>query len=186
MSSAEPSAFAADTSREVWARWREAQQDVSAARSTYRAGAGAKRRPFLPPALPPEWLLARTQIKQVAETDIPVLIQGRVAPGKGWSLTPSTSIAKRREAPSSPINWAAIPGNCWRSMLFGHVKCAFTGATFTKLGSWRRPTARKAVSGREVGLARRRCKRSCCGCSKPGDPAPVGSNKGAPKPSTCA
>ncbi|MBK7586257.1 MAG: sigma-54-dependent Fis family transcriptional regulator [Myxococcales bacterium] len=179
VSSAEPSAFAADTEEALGEVARSAAKFLRRAHM-YRAGAGAKRRPFLLKGLSPEWLWLEHQIEQVAETDIPVLIQGESGTGKELVAHSIHFNSKRREAPFVSVNCAAIPEQLLESMLFGHVKGAFTGATFTKLGE-----LEKANGGTlfldEVGDLAPSLQAKLLRVLEAREILPVGSN-GAPKP----
>jgi len=71
----------------------------------------------------------RSQISQVADLHVPVLIRG--ASGTGKELVARAIHGVGRGAEASPfvaINMAAVPSTMAASALFGHVKGAFTGA----------------------------------------------------------
>jgi len=73
-------------------------------------------------------------IKQVANTDATVLIQGETGTGKELVARAIHQASDRRERPLIRINCGAIPSNLIESELFGHEKGAFTGATASRKG----------------------------------------------------
>jgi len=73
-------------------------------------------------------------IRQVADVNIPVLIQGESGTGKEL-----VAAAIHNECPSAnklfvPVNCGALPEGVLESELFGHVKGAFTGAIHDRKG----------------------------------------------------
>ncbi len=73
-------------------------------------------------------------IKQVAPTDITVLITGESGVGKELVARAIHSESKRVEGPFVIVNSGAIPEGILESELFGHEKGAFTGAIETRKG----------------------------------------------------
>jgi DNA-binding NtrC family response regulator len=78
------------------------------------------------------------QIRQAAQTDIPVLITGDTGTGKELVARAIHQLSDRREKPFVPIHLGALPLDLVSSELFGHDKGAFTGATKTYKGSFER------------------------------------------------
>lgn len=76
----------------------------------------------------------RAMIKQVADTDTTVLIQGESGTGKDVIASCIHYLSSRKDKPLVPINCGAIPGELMESELFGHEKGAFTGAVNRRAG----------------------------------------------------
>ena len=74
------------------------------------------------------------RIKQVSETDYPVLIAGDSGTGKEMAARAIHSLSQRAQKPLVIINCGAIPENLLESELFGHERGAFTGAAGRKIG----------------------------------------------------
>lgn len=73
-------------------------------------------------------------IKQVADTNANIIIQGESGTGKELIAQALHSNSRRKDYPFVPINCSAIPDNLMESMLFGHVRGAFTDAVRNKTG----------------------------------------------------
>jgi len=73
-------------------------------------------------------------IKQVAPTDITVLITGESGVGKELVARAIHGESKRADGPFVIVNSGAIPEGILESELFGHEKGAFTGAIETRKG----------------------------------------------------
>lgn len=68
-------------------------------------------------------------IKQVAETDATVLLQGETGTGKEVMARAIHASSRRKDKPFIKVNCAAIPVTLIESEFFGHEPGAFTGAT---------------------------------------------------------
>ena len=78
--------------------------------------------------------LLRMQIRQIADSPYPVLIEGESGSGKEVTARNLHRCSSRKPEPFLTLNCAAFNGELLESQLFGHVKGAFTGATETKKG----------------------------------------------------
>jgi transcriptional regulator with GAF, ATPase, and Fis domain len=75
-------------------------------------------------------------IRQVADTNATVLIQGESGAGKEVVAKTIHFASNRRRRPFVKINCASLPGELLESELFGHEKGAFTGAYRRKPGKF--------------------------------------------------
>jgi len=76
----------------------------------------------------------RSLIRQVAPTDVTVLITGESGSGKEVVATEIHRLSKRHNKPFITVNCGAIPEGLIESELFGHIKGSFTGAVETRKG----------------------------------------------------
>ncbi|MCX7874549.1 MAG: sigma-54 dependent transcriptional regulator [Melioribacteraceae bacterium] len=72
--------------------------------------------------------------KEVADSNIPILIEGESGTGKELLARFIHSNSQRKDFPFIAINCSAIPENLFESELFGHVKGAFTTAIKDRIG----------------------------------------------------
>ena len=72
--------------------------------------------------------------KLYAPTDYTVLIRGETGTGKEVLAKALHDLSRRKKGPFVPVNCAAIPEQLMESMLFGHEKGAYTGATQARAG----------------------------------------------------
>src|SRR3984957_18813793 len=77
---------------------------------------------------------ARQKIDKVAQSGVPILIQGDNGTGKGLLANYIHSLSPNPLATFVKVNCAAIPGALLESELFGYEKGAFTGAHTSKPG----------------------------------------------------
>ena len=73
-------------------------------------------------------------IREVAEVNIPVLIQGESGTGKELVAAAIHNESHSTAKPFVPVNCGALPEGILESELFGHVKGAFTGAVQDRKG----------------------------------------------------
>lgn len=76
----------------------------------------------------------RSEINQVATSDLGVLISGENGTGKQLVANAIHKHSKRSNKPFIPINCAALPEELVESELFGHERGAFTGADSMRKG----------------------------------------------------
>lgn len=75
--------------------------------------------------------------QKIASTSVPVLITGETGTGKDVLARAVHGDSPRARSPFVAINCGAIPENLIESILFGHEKGAFTGATAKTAGKFR-------------------------------------------------
>lgn len=75
-----------------------------------------------------------TRIRQVADTDLPILIQGESGTGKELIAQAIHGLSGRRRGPFVAANVGALPESLIESELFGYEKGAFSGANRQKPG----------------------------------------------------
>lgn len=78
--------------------------------------------------------LLRMQIRQLADSPYPVLIEGESGCGKEVTAKNLHRCSSRKKEPFLTLNCAAFNGELLESQLFGHAKGSFTGATETRKG----------------------------------------------------
>ena len=74
--------------------------------------------------------------RKAAKSTIPVLIEGESGTGKELIARAIQGSGDRAGKPFVAVNCGAIPANLVESVLFGHVKGAFTGATSDHAGKF--------------------------------------------------
>ena len=74
--------------------------------------------------------------ERAAKSTIPVLIEGESGVGKELVARAIQGASDRRGKPFVTVNCGALPENLVESILFGHEKGAFTGATDKHLGKF--------------------------------------------------
>lgn len=85
-------------------------------------------------ALDPKMLEIFGTIKELAEIDVPVMIQGESGTGKELVAMAIHNEGNRAHQPFIAVNCSALPEGLLESELFGHVRGAFTGAIRDKKG----------------------------------------------------
>src|SRR6201999_1524691 len=74
--------------------------------------------------------------QKAASSQIPVLIEGESGVGKKLFARAIHGSGERKAKPFVAVNCGAIPDNLVESILFGHEKGAFTGATERHMGKF--------------------------------------------------
>ncbi len=74
------------------------------------------------------------KLKNVAKTNLSVLIQGETGTGKGIVALALHELSKRRDKPFIRVDCGTIPPTLIESELFGHEKGSFTGAFRSRAG----------------------------------------------------
>jgi transcriptional regulator with GAF, ATPase, and Fis domain len=98
----------------------------------------ATGRPLLIKGLSPAWHEVERKLELAAPTNAPILIRGESGTGKDLVARAIHWNSRRAERPYVTVNCAAIPETLLESILFGHVKGAFTGASFHKVGEFQK------------------------------------------------
>ncbi len=137
VSSRLPGAFTEDQLSELETLAASSAKFLRRAQLYWSQGAG-EGRPFLIKGLSPEWLEVERQLEQVAPTNAPVLIHGESGTGKELLANAIHFNSSRARRQMVTVNCAAIPEALLESTLFGHVKGAFTGASYSRTGEFRR------------------------------------------------
>src|SRR5213593_4800810 len=84
----------------------------------------------------PRLLKLKEIAKQVADTDVPVLVTGESGVGKEVLARFIHTHSSRRDKPFVKVNCAALPNELLESELFGYERGAFTGALNDKPGKF--------------------------------------------------
>ena len=87
-------------------------------------------------AVDPQSIATFARCERVAATDTSVLVTGESGAGKEVIAQHIHKTSKRAKGPYVAINCAAIPENLLESILFGHEKGSFTGATKSQVGKF--------------------------------------------------
>ena len=87
-------------------------------------------------AVDPQTVAIFSRCERVAATDTSVLVTGESGAGKEVVAQHIHKTSKRANGPYIAINCAAIPDTLLESILFGHEKGSFTGATKAQAGKF--------------------------------------------------
>jgi len=122
----------------------------------------------------------REVIRRIAPSTLPVLITGETGTGKEV-VAAAVHRESRRAGAFVPVNCAALPANLVESMLFGHRKGAFTGATTDQEGAFARADGGTLFLD-EVGELTLEAQPKLLRVLEDGEVTPVGANR----PTRCA
>jgi transcriptional regulator with GAF, ATPase, and Fis domain len=86
--------------------------------------------------LSPEWNEVELRIEKAAATNATVMLRGESGTGKELVAHAIHFNSKRRDRKLVVVNSAAIPDQLLESSLFGHVRGAFTGASYDRVGEF--------------------------------------------------
>jgi two-component system NtrC family response regulator len=86
--------------------------------------------------LSPEWEEVERRVERAAATNATVILRGESGTGKELVANAVHFNSKRCRRPLVTVNSAAIPEALLESTLFGHVKGAFTGASYDRVGAF--------------------------------------------------
>ncbi|RME20780.1 MAG: sigma-54-dependent Fis family transcriptional regulator [Deltaproteobacteria bacterium] len=101
--------------------------------ATRRRGQGVLIR-----GLSPEWEEVERRVERAAATNAIVMLRGESGTGKELVARSIHFNSSRADKPLVVVNSAAIPDQLLESTLFGHVRGAFTGATYDRVGEFER------------------------------------------------
>jgi transcriptional regulator with GAF, ATPase, and Fis domain len=104
--------------------------------ATKDAMAGAGGRGVIIRGLSPEWEEVERRVERAADTTATVILRGESGTGKELVAHAIHFNSKRKDKKLVVVNSAAIPDQLLESALFGHVKGAFTGATYDRVGEF--------------------------------------------------
>ncbi len=103
-----------------------------------RLSRAATGMPLMIKGLSSAWRQVEHKLELAAPTTAPILIRGESGTGKDLVARSIHWNSRRAERPYVTVNCAAIPETLLESILFGHVKGAFTGASFHKVGEFQK------------------------------------------------
>jgi len=86
--------------------------------------------------LSPEWKEVERRVERAASTNATVILRGESGTGKELVAHAIHFNSKRRDRKLVVVNSAAIPDQLLESSLFGHVRGAFTGASYDRVGEF--------------------------------------------------
>ena len=87
-------------------------------------------------ATSPKMRDVRSQVRQIADFDIPVLLLGESGTGKSIVARMIHNLSRRSRRTFMKVNCAALPADLLESELFGHEAGAFTGASLARPGKF--------------------------------------------------
>lgn len=121
---------------ELSAEYIPAAQNINAARISQLASSDAPVDAAFDDIITrnPKMQTLKAQAQVLAEREVPVLIYGETGTGKELFARAIHNASARSDKPFIAVNCGAIPTELMDSVLFGHKRGAFTGATADKPG----------------------------------------------------
>jgi len=106
-------------------------QLFEATREADKSGKGVMIR-----GLSPEWEEVEKRVERAADTNAIVMLRGESGTGKELVARSIHFNSRRKDGKLVVVNSAAIPDTLLESALFGHVKGAYTGASYERVGEF--------------------------------------------------
>ena len=94
-----------------------------------------------------EWIEVERRVEKAAATNATVILRGESGTGKELVAHAIHFNSRRRHKKFVVVNSAAIPDQLLESTLFGHVKGAFTGASYERVGEFEKADGGHVVPG---------------------------------------
>ena len=127
-----------------------------------------------------QWKTLEKRIEKASNTDATVMLRGESGTGKELLAHAIHFNSKRKNGAFVTINCAAIPEELLESEMFGHVKGAFTGAYYNKIGEFERADG-GTIFLDEIGDLPLMLQVKLLRTLQSGEIRPVGSDKGTKK-----